>query len=328
MTIVKSVRPFLATTVGCLLAAWVTTCQAYEAPIIRHSGMAEASAAVPIGTNLVLIANDGDNRLRLFRADRPGGPLASYDLDAWYPPFGKNSEMDLEGAARITNRIFWIGSHSRNKEGKPRLNRHVFLATDLSSETAATPKLAPVGHPCRSLVEQWLGDPRTRELLGGDSPADPEDINIEGLSVRAEGGLFVGFRSPLAHEKAILVPLLNPDEILSGKKARFGDPATIDLDGQGIRDIAWTGREYYLIAGNSGGGGRSRLIRWAGPGHLPSPVHHLDLRHLNPEGIAVFGSPDQPKLLIVSDDGSQFENKVPGFADFQSLWYDPARKKR
>ena len=320
--------PALLSAVCCLAVVRPAKSQGEELQIIRHSGMSEASAAIPIGTNLVLVANDGDNRIRLYNADKPGGPVKEFDLDRWYPSIGRNTEMDLEGAARIGDRVYWIGSHSRSKEGKPRPSRQIFLATDLNLQKDGLPKLFPAGHACRTLADQWEADSRTKELMGTQTAADPDDINIEGLSATPDGGLLIGFRSPLANGKAILVPLLNPGDVLQSKPAKFGDPITLDLDGQGIRDIAWTGNEYYLIAGNTGSGGRSWLVRWRGPGHKPNTVRHLELHHLNPEGIAVFGTPDEPNLLIVSDDGSQDAKSIWQQSEFRSFWFEPPRKRR
>ena len=41
----------------------------------------------------------------------------------------KKPESDLEGAANLADRIYWITSHGRNREGEARESRHRFFAT-------------------------------------------------------------------------------------------------------------------------------------------------------------------------------------------------------
>src|SRR2546430_9475105 len=49
-------------------------------------------------------SNDEDNILRLYSTEHGGPPLKQYDLSRFLAQF---DEADLEGAARIGNRIFW-----------------------------------------------------------------------------------------------------------------------------------------------------------------------------------------------------------------------------
>ncbi len=121
------------------------------------------------------------------------------------------------------------------------------------------------------------------------------------------------------------VCLLNPAELMAGQPARFGDAIQLDLGGRGIRDIAWTGREYFLIAGSPGYGGKSRLYRWKGPGHAPRELKVSLLKELNPEGIVVFGTPEKPRLLILSDDGNHELNQTQNISKrtFRMLWVRP-----
>jgi hypothetical protein len=239
--------------------------------------------------------------------------------------------MDLEGAAQIGSRAYWIGSHSNNKEGHSRPSRHILIATELALAGDGKLDVRPVGTPCRSLLNQWLKDPRSRRFFPpGAALRPPEEggINIEGLAATPEGGLLIGFRSPLTGEKAVLVSLLNPAEVLASHSAKFGDPVAIDLGGLGIRDMVWTGKEWYLIGGPTGSGGKSRFFRWSGPGSKADPLHHIDLKHENPEGLAFFGTAENPKFLVVSDDGHQANKNLAEPPSFRSFWFDPARHER
>ncbi|HEY5481214.1 MAG TPA: DUF3616 domain-containing protein, partial [Verrucomicrobiae bacterium] len=183
----------------------------------HYSGMCDASGAVAVSSNLFVVANDEDNVLRLYRSDQPGQPVKQFDFNAFLEVQGKSLEADLEGAARIGDRAFWIGSHGRNKDGKERLNRHRLFATDISVN-AGEVALTAVGTPYRLLLDDLLRDARFDQFHFAEAahraPKDPDALNIEGLSAMAEGQLLIGFRNPVPAGKALLIPLLNPNEVI------------------------------------------------------------------------------------------------------------------
>src|SRR5262249_59604933 len=87
----------------------------------------DGSAAADVGGGFFVGATDEDNELRLY--DVKGGPSAK-TLDVGIEAAVKSAlglkkikECDLEGAAKIGNLIFWIGSHGRNKDAKEEKER-------------------------------------------------------------------------------------------------------------------------------------------------------------------------------------------------------------
>src|SRR6267143_1742814 len=79
-----------------------------------YFGMCDASAAVSLTSNLFIVANDEDNILRIYRRHPGGLPVLTCDLNSFLRVTGKSTEADLEGSARIGDRIYWISSHGRN----------------------------------------------------------------------------------------------------------------------------------------------------------------------------------------------------------------------
>ena len=49
-------------------------------PVTKHSGMCDASAAVPVGLFMFVVANDEDNTLRVYKRDESGEPIYSQDF--------------------------------------------------------------------------------------------------------------------------------------------------------------------------------------------------------------------------------------------------------
>jgi hypothetical protein len=304
---------------GCLQAA--------PPAVTTHLGMANASAVIAIGEDQFLAASDEDNVLRLYTNAGAPEPSASFDVTAWLGFHGgKIEEADFEGAARIGDVIYWIGSHGRNKDGKNRPARQRLLATRLSTRAGAI-QLEPVGPAYGGLLADLAAAPQLARFgLGNAARLSPEKdggLNIEGLAATPEGGLFIALRSPLAEGKALLVPLLNPAELATGKQARFGEGIQLDLGGQGVRDLVWTGREYFLIAGHPTDGGKQQLYRWAGPGKTPEPLEHGSFKHFNPEAITAYGAAEHPRLLVLSDDGNRKQPEQTADRRFRSFWVEP-----
>jgi hypothetical protein len=301
-----------------LLAFVVCACAGEKLKIVRpmeYSGLRDASAAVAVSSNLFIVADDEKNTLRLYSADHAGPPLKDFDMDAFLQVTSKSPEADLEGAALLGNRAFWIGSHGRNKDGKDRPNRRRFFATDIAV-TNGEVTLTPVGKPCRRLLDDLLRDSRFAEFHLAEAstraPKEPEALNIEGLSATPEGHLLLGFRNPAPNGKALLIPLLNPNEVVEGKPARFGGATLLDLDGLGIRDMAFFDGAYFIIAGPWHTGGKFQFYRWAGEDSKPEK---FDVRHLgdyNPEAIIIYPQKGFHEIQILSDDGSRAVNGIPG----------------
>ncbi len=290
----------------------------------QYSGMCDASAAVPAGTNLFIAASDEDNVLRLYSAEKPGPPLKRFDMNAFLQLQDKHLEADLEAAARIGDRAFWIGSHGRNRIGKERLNRCRFFATDITT-TAGDVQLKPVGTPYKRLLDDLEADPRFQSFHLAEAsllpPKEPGALNIEGLAATPERHLLLGFRNPVPKGRALIIPMLNPDEVVQGKLARLGDPILLDLDGLGIRDMAFYEGTYVIIAGSYASGGPFEFYRWRGVGSDPQRVKIKHLNRYNPEAIIIYPDKGLREIQVLSDDGERLIDGVPG-----KLIKDPARQ--
>jgi len=302
-----------------LLLVFVLSCaRAEKLKIIRpmtYSGMADASGGVALTTNLFAVVDDEDDILRIYRADQEGPPVKQLDCTGFLASSRGSSEADLEGAARIGDRAFWIGSHGRNKKGKERPNRGCFFATDIKVQ-GADAELVLVGKPYKSLLTDFISDPRfARFHLAGAArraPKESDALNIEGLSATPDGHLLIGFRNPIPDGKALLVPLLNPNEIIKGAPARLGDPIQLDLHGLGIRDIALCGNTYLIIGGSYRGGGNFELFKWNGTDPAPEPLKVKHLNRYHPEGLIIYPDKGLHEFQVVSDDGTEPVDGVPG----------------
>lgn len=290
-----------------LLTTLAASASAAAASITICRGMCDASAVVLAGPDHFVVADDEDNILRVYSRTAGGAPVQQVDLSTFLRVAPKEPEADLEGAAPFGDRVYWITSHARNKNGRARPSRHRFFATT-HTRTNATVEIKTVGVPYTRLLADLLQEPRLRsfQLTAASrlAPKSKDALNIEGLVATPEGTLLIGFRNPIPDGKALLVPLLNPDELIAGQRARFGAPLLLDLGGLGIRSITRTGPRYLLVAGAYDGGGRSHLYEWNGGSEPPRRLSRPELADLNPEAIEVFTENGVERLFVVSDDGT------------------------
>jgi hypothetical protein len=288
------------------------------AETLVYRGVCDASAVVLLDERHFVVASDEDNLLRVYRLASPE-PVASVDLHAHLGIDGtdEHAEVDIEGAARLGEHVFWIGSHGRSRAGRYRPHRHNLFATrfDASGESWSG---APVGEAYQGLARDLSEHPKLAGLgLAKAIRRDRSDrvdelapkqagLSIEGLAVGPDRSLLIGLRNPLASDRrAILVRLENPEGVvLGGEPPRYGDPIPIDLHGLGIRSIEYVASEpagYTLIAGPKARGA-TVLYRWSGsPSRRPERLQTLV--DLKAEGLAA--AADGERLLIVSDDGSR-----------------------
>lgn len=270
----------------------------------------DASAIVSVTDDLFAVANDEDNLLRFYRWNRPGSPVYTSQLNAMF--FGKKKapEMDIEATARLGQQIFWITSHGRNRKGKAAPERCGFFALEIS-ESNGEIILRQTGKLYTHLLDDLFREPKlaTFDLANAAklAPKARGGLNIEALAATPSGELLIGFRNPIPQGRALIVPLLNPEDLLSGKRARFGDAILLELNGLGLRGMESVEGGYYLIAGPADGGGVSQLFFWKGDESKPQPVTDIHFPGLNPEGICVVNG-SQSELILLSDDGAREVN--------------------
>jgi len=302
-------------------------------PPAWHTGMCDASGAVAVSSNLFVVADDEDNRLRLYRADRGGASIKQFDCSSFLQLAGSSAEADLEGAARLGDRAFWIGSHGRNQKGKQRPSRCCLFATDFRM-TGGELTLTPVGKPYRRLLVDLANDSRFKPFHLAEAarraPKEAGGLSIEGLSATPEGHLLIGFRNPVPNGKALLIPLTNPSEVVEGKPARLDPAIQLDLGGLGIRDIACHDGTYIITAGSWRGGGHFRLFTWSGPGAKARLLQVARLRDCQPEALVIYPQHGLQRFQILSDDGGVLidgcpckDLKNPNRRSFRSYWVTP-----
>ena len=279
------------------------TLQATFQDAFTYKGMCDASAAAPIGPDHFVVANDERNQLKVYQRG-VAEPVEVLDMSGFLGTKA-HKESDLEGAASIGDRIYWISSHGRNKKGEVQERRYRFFATEPG---AGKHRLEPVGQPYSKLLHDMLAAPQLKkyplEQASGKTPEADGAFNIEGLASTPEGTLLIGMRNPAHEGKALVVPLLNPAAVIEGMPAQFGEGIELDLGGLAIRSIELVGLAYMIVAGPPADLGEFGLFKWSGkPDEKPEQLKHEEFNGLRPE--ALFAIPGTHQVQILSDDGGE-----------------------
>lgn len=283
---------------------------------VKHAGESDGSAGIAVGEDHFIGASDENNILRLYSSDGAEAGKALLDLNpllGFEQEDGEFKECDIEGAARVGDSIFWIGSHGLNKKGNVKKSRQVLFATAVGC-SGADARLTLKGVPCKNLMAAFMKFPQLKSAAE-IKPEDQGGLNIESLCAKGNS-LLIGFRNPVSTQGALVVPLMNPKEVIAGKPPVLGEPFRLNLEGRGIRDMThWKG-QFVIVAGDykdrdAPDAKSPKLFRWSGdPKESPVPMNG-ELGDLNPEAAFVYGQGDNEKLQLLSDDGGQ---------SFRSVW--------
>ncbi|MFI6443255.1 hypothetical protein [Kitasatospora sp. NPDC050543] len=286
------------------------------------TGSSDASAAVDAGGGYIVVADDESNVLRLYDRNASGAPVRTWDFSS---ALGVAKEIDIEGATRVGNTIYWTGSLGNNKDGEVKADRRTVFTTTVTGSGASTQ--LSLGGKYTGLRDDLIAWDRANGdhygfaagAAAGQAPKQIDGFNVEGLEFApgSTSTAYVGFRAPLAPAVpgggALLVPVTNFDQLPGGSvHAAFGTPIELDLGGLSVRDIRRAAAGQYLIVAGSWAADDNSdpyaLYRWDGlPGS--APVKLLDLPTSDAGGWeTVVDVPDLTapgaRVQVITDDGS------------------------
>jgi Protein of unknown function (DUF3616) len=332
---IPALRLLVIATLSTLTTSFSAAAQAAD-QITTYRGACDGSAAVALDQNFFGVADDDSNVLNVYRMGR-AATVQELNLNAFLEapqkkkpgPDGKPlfKEADIEGAARIGDRIYWIASHARDSKGEVEPGRSRLFATRIVPQ-ADGPRLEPIGSGAyKDLREAMFDDAKLKKKLKpfklsdayapgkekGPAPESKNGFNVEGLAATPDGRLLIGFRNPRPGKKALVISLDNPAEVVdAGKTPVFGNPRQLGkLEGRGIRSIEWINNTYVIVAGPHGDAEESdieppfALFTWSGKEGDAKPVM---MKVKLPDDFApeaVFAIPGSSNMMLLSDDGTK-----------------------
>ena len=231
---------------------------------------------------------------------------------------------DLEGiVVDRAGHIYAITSHSRDGEGDEKKSRDKLVRFRVEADHIVEPQVVQglkpallAAHPVLAAAAQIRG------------VKDEAGLNIEALALSAdEQRLWIGFRSPLLENRAIIASVENHAAMFEAEASpRISDTLiTLDLQGNGIRGMAHLpALNGYLVISGPTSSGPVQFQVWFWSGHPDAPARRVSVPGLpgfeHAEGISPAVMEGQPRIIIVSDDGSREEGRLARF-----LLLDPAQ---
>jgi hypothetical protein len=291
-----------------------------------HAGASDASSAIALDANWMLVANDEDQIVRLYDRNFSGQPAKTFDLNA---NLALAKEADFEGTVRFGNRIYFIGSHGNDKEGNPEPTRNMVCSYDVSGTgTATTLTYVNKFTNLKSQLISWdnsnghgLGSNAlglSASAASGVLPTDPDGFNIEAATPFGSN-VFLGFRAPLqnktARNKALVIPVTDfQDRVDAGSGTMaFGAPIFLDLGGRSIRSMAtMPSGKILILAGLPGETANFMLFSWTGsaasaPVAISSTINSVAINGggspeaiVDPPAELAFGS----QIQVIQDNGT------------------------
>lgn len=282
------------------------TTQMFTANAGTTGGSADASTAIALSSDWMVVADDEANLLRVY--PRSGGAAV---LEWSYKDNGPKlaKELDLEASARVGDILYFIGSHSNKKDGADAMadRSHLFAVT--FSGAGANTTFTHVGtfSALESQLVAW--DAQNAHGRGADyfglaastaagiAPERVDGFSIEGMTTSPDDkSLWLAFRAPVtdsvSRHKALIVPVDNYNALIANTAttASFGAPVELDLGGRGIRSIdKGSDGRYLIIAGPSAGSSslvdrNFVLFTWDGKASSTPVELDTDLDALRPQG--------------------------------------------
>ncbi|WP_353171489.1 Ig-like domain-containing protein [Acinetobacter rudis] len=242
---------------------------------LLSAGSSDASTAVSIDGEYIIVADDESNALRVYPKNG-GDAVAEWDFSTQGPQLKK--ELDIEASALLKdNRAYFIGSHGNKKDGGDAADRSHLFAVKISGKGAQTQfEYQGIYSNLEKDLVDW--DQNNLHQKGKDhfgfkvsaaAGVAPENLNgfaIEGMTAsHDEKQLLLGFRAPVTdqgqREKALIIPLINYQQLIQKRdsKALFAAPIELDLAGRGIRSMAKTKNGQYLIVAGPAAGNQNAL---------------------------------------------------------------------
>lgn len=242
-------------------------------PAASEFGSSDASGAVALDKQFMIVADDEVNVLRVYprqsmtlTSDAPLSIVKEWDFRE---VSGLSKELDIEALSWYApGKLLVVGSHSNKKDGGEAVaDRGHIIAVSVTGSGAETEfKYISKYSQLENDLIQWDNDNGhgkgagylgfSRSAGGGIAPENVHGFSIEGATISHDGNtLLLGFRAPQLDQrlrnKALIVPVTNYLKLIDGSAASavFGEPIELNLAGRGIRDISRWQDHYLIVSG-------------------------------------------------------------------------------
>lgn len=231
---------------------------------------------------------------------------------------------DLEGLTLdAAGNIYAVTSHSRTSDGDEKKSRHKLARFRIEGNRIVAPAVFASLKSLLSAAHPALAAAATVADVKNDG-----GLNIEAIEIDPDTQqLLIGLRSPLLDGKALIARVDNPAALFAAGEASHVVPAleTLDLSGDGMRGLSWIPALHgFLVVGGPVAREQVQFRLWFWNGQHDAAARPVVVPGLpgfeHAEGVTPAMFDGQPRIVVVSDDGSRTEGRYARY-----LLLDPAQ---
>lgn len=279
------------------------------------TGIYEPSAIQQLPDGRFLVVEDEKKHPFSLVTINPDGSVGATPLSLGLLKAGDDFRKldDLEGLALDrSGNLYAMTSHSRDRDGEEKKSRYKLVRFRVEGDHVASPTVVKGLKPALIATHPVLA-----QAAGIEDVKDDGGFNIEALEISPDQQtMFIGFRSPLLDDQAIIACVENPSAIFeAGEPPRIAAKLeTLDLGGNGIRGMSYIPiLDGYLITSGPVSREQVHFQLWFWSGQPGAPARRVTVPGLpgfeHAEGVCPAVIDGRQRIMIVSDDGSREEGR-------------------
>jgi hypothetical protein len=291
--------------------------------ILKFKSIYEPSGVQQLSDGRLIIIEDEPQRpFHILTPKSNGQMIENKSLEILLRIAFRTKLDDLEAITIGPDGFIYVStSHKRNKKGERKKEREQLIRFKIEGTKIVNTGVITDLHD--AIEQSGLLGKVDQEGKGG-----LYNLNIEAISFDIQQRLMICLRAPQIAGKSTILTIENPDSMFSKKEKPVisKSPILLDLNGGGIRAMSFDPRlDGYLITNDiftskNDNEKHSQVSFWDGnPDHQPNLIKLPGLINMsNVEGIAPVSINNEPRILLVSDNGDIKQNRP---ADYLYLEY-------
>jgi len=289
-----------------------------SASILKFDNIYEPSGVQQLADGRIIVIEDEPERpLHILKMDNNGKMTENKSLNILLRIAFSKKLDDLEAITMGPDDfIYATTSHKRNNKGQRKTSREQLIRFKIKGNSIIETGIV-------TNLYDAIKASGTLGTVDKQGKGGLYNLNIEALSFNKQNQLMIALRKPQIEGKSIILTINNPTTMFNKNEAPqiSNTPILLDLEGSGIRAMSYDSKlNGYLITNevytsDDNNIKHSQISFWTGnPNHKPNPIKLPSLINMhNVEGISPATVNDEPRVLLISDNGDIKTNRTANY---------------